>query len=103
MPEQPEPVFRQMTIHVRPFDAPEAQDYYMNLTGVVNTQHEVILMFARALPPTDIPKGDELSVAPALRVAIPAAAARHLLGQLKQMLELRERVEKQADEHDPEK
>jgi len=89
--EQQEVTVRPLTIHLAPWDAPEAQDYYMNLTGVANTQHEVILMFARALPPTTVPESGVINLAPALRVAIPAAAGRHLLAQLEQMLELRER------------
>ena len=91
MAEQQQPSVGPVTIHLAPFDAPEAHDYYMNLTGAASTQHEVILMFARVLPPTSVPEGGVITIAPALRVAIPAAAGRHLLAQLEQMVELRER------------
>jgi hypothetical protein len=97
MAEQQEVAVRPVMIRLAPFDTPEAQDYYMNLTGVVNTQYEVILMFARALPLMAVPESGVIDMVPALRVAIPAAAGRHLVEQLVQMLELRERQEAQQN------
>jgi hypothetical protein len=91
MAEEQEVTVRPVTVHLAPYDAAEAQDYYMNLTGVVNTQHEVILMFARVLPLMNVPQSGAINIAPALRIAIPAAAARHLIEQLEQMVGLRER------------
>ena len=96
MAEKEEVTVRSVTIHLRPFEDPGAQDYYMNLTGVVNMQHEVILMFARALPVTRVPKSREVNVAPQLRVALPCEAARHLLAQLTQQIELRDRMEAES-------
>ncbi len=102
MAEQQEIIVRPVTVHLAPWDAPEAQDYYMNLTGVANMQHELILMFARALPLMAVPESGEITIAPALRVAIPAAAGRQLVSQLEQMLELRDRqaVKQSREERD---
>ncbi len=93
MTEEQEVRKAQVTIHLDPFDDPNADDVYVNLTGVANTQHEVILMFARVLPPTTAPKGGKLAIAPTLRVTMPPGTARHLLEQLQQQFSLRDRLE----------
>jgi hypothetical protein len=99
MAQHEEPTIVRMSMRLAPFDAPGAQDYYMNLTGVLSTPHEIVLMFAKLIPPMAAPEGGEVVLPPALRVTLPVAAGRRLAEQLTQMLDARER---RAAERNPE-
>ena len=93
MSEMRKPLGQKVTFHITPFDAPEAADFYANVTGVGNSALEVVLVFAQLLPEAAVSGLGVVAVPPKLRVSLPPTAAKVLLDQLSQQLEQRVRLE----------
>ena len=92
MTEDQEPRIVPLRINLRPSDSPDAQDYYANLTGVVSTQDEIVLMFSRLLPSSTPPESAEVECPPELRVTVPLRIARNLLEQIANQLKARQQA-----------
>lgn len=93
MTEEQEVKTTALRVRLHPYDNPDAEDYYANLTGVAGTPDEVILLFGRILPNDTPPKSGEKKLSPRLRVTLPIRMARNLLGQLGQIFQAREKIE----------
>ena len=96
MTDEPTPRQLRMQVELFPLDDAGACDYYANLTGVGNMQHEVVLFFGHSLPRAITPDEQEagkLRFAPRLRVTMPPETAANLLTQVRQQLEVRARLE----------
>ena len=95
MTEEQEFRTAKVTIHLRPYDSPDAQDYHANLTAVATTQDEVILVFGRMLPTATPPDSGEMEFPPQLRVTVPVRIARNFHAQLGQQLQARDKVDQE--------
>jgi hypothetical protein len=84
---------QKVTFHITPFDAPEAADFYANVTGVGNTALEVVLVFSQLLPEASVSGLGVVAVRPKLRVSLPPSAAKVLLDQLTQQWAQRAQLE----------
>ena len=80
------PIGTRVHVRVTPVDAPEASEYYANVTGVGITQSDLVMLFARMLPLEVAPDRGEIQVEPHLRVIMPVSAAQNLVRQLQEQL-----------------
>ncbi len=93
MTDEQKPEKHFMKVNLRPFEHPDADDYYANLTGVATMQHEIILLFGRVLPLASAPESGEMDTPPQVRVTLATETARSLLEQLRMQLDARDKVD----------
>jgi hypothetical protein len=92
--EDPEAKFGQAKVSIGPFDHPDAEDHYANMTGVGITRSEVVLVFGQIFPEAiRSVDGGPFRLTPRLRVTLPVAGAQNLLSQLTQQLGVQEKLE----------
>jgi hypothetical protein len=79
-----------MQVTIAPFDDPDTPSVYANMTGVGTTGHDVVVLFAQAVPLGGSPLANKVTLKPLLRVTMSPEAARHLVGQLGDQLRRRD-------------